>query len=98
MSFNLGPLWKQSVPPVCLILYLLAGVARPQAVSSKPVKLAVQTPSSVVVAGTRVELEVVLQNTNNQAVKAMKDFPLEIEIRQPSGTAEKMPATIKTGE
>jgi len=97
MSFNFDLMWKRSVTQASLLLCLLAAVASTQTSNDRPVKLSVKTTSSVIVAGARVELEVVLQNTNNQAVKASKYFPLEIEIRQPSGKAENMSATIKTG-
>lgn len=98
MSFNLDPWWKRSVPSVCLLLCLLAGISLTQTASNKPVKLAVQTPDSAVIAGARVEIEVVLWNTNNRAVKAPKDFLIGLEIRQPSGKVETMSAVIKTGE
>jgi hypothetical protein len=97
MSFNLDLWWKRSAAPACLLLCLLAAIVRPQTAGGKPVKLAIQTPSYAVIAGARVELEIVLQNTNNQAVKAPKDFPLELEVRQPSGKPEKKSVTIRTG-
>ncbi len=98
MSFNFDPWWKRLVLPTCFLLCLLAVIVRTQTGGGKPVKLAIQTPGSAVVAGASVEIEVILQNTNNQAVKGTKDFPLELEIRQPSKQTEKMRATIKIGE
>jgi hypothetical protein len=98
MLFKLDPWCERSVALSCLMLSLLAGLAHPQKVSGKPVKLVVRTSQSAVVAGTKVEIEVTIQNTNNQAVRVQKDFQLELEIRQPSGKTEKMNATINTGE
>jgi hypothetical protein len=98
MSSHLSRIWKQFVLPGYLMFCLLAVVAQPQSGNVRPVKLSVQTPNAVVAVGSRVGVEVVLQNTNNQPVKAAKDFALEIEIRQPSRKIEKTPAIIKTGE
>src|SRR5262245_34865609 len=98
MSSILSKEWGRSLLLLCISLCFLTELTFVQTVTGKPVKLAVQSNTSTVKIRDRVEIIVVLQNTNNQPVKADKDYEVELEIRQPTGKKDNQRVKIKTSD
>ncbi|MDZ7292087.1 MAG: DUF1129 domain-containing protein [candidate division KSB1 bacterium] len=71
--------------------------AEAQQKASKPIKLAVHSNAKSYRVGATAEIEVVIQDANNQAVKAEKEVIVEIEVHLRAGKMRKMQDTIKAG-
>jgi hypothetical protein len=98
MSTIISKQWPRSLLSVCVSLCFLTELTFVQADTGKPVKLAVQSQTLTVERGSRAEITIVLQNTNNQAVKAAKEYEVELEVRQPSRRRDNQKVKIKVGE
>ncbi len=61
-------------------------------------KLAVESKAKSYRVGDKAEIEVVIQDVNNKAVKAAKDYLIELETRTRAGKVKKMQDTLKAGE
>jgi hypothetical protein len=60
-------------------------------------KLAIETNAKSYRVGDKAEIEVVIQDVNNKAVKADKEYKIELEIRTRAGKVKTMQDTIKAG-
>jgi hypothetical protein len=80
----------------CLVFCASTTTAQPP--ERKPLKILVQSQTQSLRAGEAVEIEMILQDANNQTVKALRDMTVTIEVRLPSGKVDSSAATIRAGE